>query len=285
MAAVIHAPVIRTDDRLGLTLVLAAIVHSMVILGLGFSVKLKSESVPQSLDVILVQTEALKAPEEANYVAQANQQASGSTDSENRPSPSRTNGIAPIPAQAAIAVTPKPMESMVISSERAQDKVFTDKEHQPREANKNEARSQLQRNLEIAQLTAELAENERRYALRPRINYVDTVSAKSAVEAAYVKAWIQRVERLGNLNYPDEARRRQLSGSLILHVLLHNDGRVVRAQVGSPSGQQVLDDAALRIVNLASPFDPFPKEMRSNYDQLMITRTWVFRAGKSLVTR
>ncbi|MDD3518585.1 MAG: TonB family protein [Chromatiales bacterium] len=142
----------------------------------------------------------------------------------------------------------------------------------------------IERSLEIARLTSEYAERENRYARRPRIHYVDALSARGTVEASYIDAWVRKVERIGNLNYPDEARRRQLAGRLILNVLVNHDGRVLRVEIGSSSGERVLDDAATRIVELASPFAAFPQDMRGKYDQLMITRTWVFQAD-SIVTR
>jgi protein TonB len=68
-------------------------------------------------------------------------------------------------------------------------------------------------------------------------------------------------------------------------VLINHNGDVLNVEVGSPSGEQALDDAAVRIVKLAAPFRPFDKGMRSRYDQLMITRTWVFQAGHSMFTQ
>jgi protein TonB len=97
------------------------------------------------------------------------------------------------------------------------------------------------------------------------------------VEASYVEAWRNKVQRVGELNYPDEAVRRRLSGSLVLNVLLNRHGEVLRVEIGRSSGHKVLDDAAKRIVELAAPFSAFPVEMRKSYDQLMITRTWRFR--------
>jgi periplasmic protein TonB len=143
----------------------------------------------------------------------------------------------------------------------------------------------VERSLEMARLSSEISERTQLYAERPRIHYVDALSARSAVEAAYIDSWVRKVERVGNLNYPDEARRRRLDGSLILNVLLDREGRVLRVEVAKTSGHQVLDDAARRIVELSSPFAPFPDEMRSRYDQLMITRTWVFQGESRLRTR
>ena len=94
--------------------------------------------------------------------------------------------------------------------------------------------------------------------------------------AAYEKAWQAKVERLGNLNYPNEARRKKLSGSLILSVGLNDDGSIYNIKVRHSSGHKVLDDAAVQIVRLAAPFAPFPDGLKEQADVLVITRTWKF---------
>jgi protein TonB len=91
-----------------------------------------------------------------------------------------------------------------------------------------------------------------------------------------MEAWRAKVERVGNLNYPDDARKRQLSGSLILDVALNPDGSVNQITVRQSSGHKILDDAADRIVRLAAPFAPFPDDIRAETDILHITRTWQF---------
>ncbi|MEJ2760202.1 MAG: energy transducer TonB [Gammaproteobacteria bacterium] len=96
-----------------------------------------------------------------------------------------------------------------------------------------------------------------------------------------MEAWRAKVERVGNLNYPQEAQRQGLSGSLILDVALNPDGSVKKIIVRRSSGYKVLDDAAIRIVKLASPFAPFPDDIRKETDILHITRTWQFLANSS----
>ena len=91
-----------------------------------------------------------------------------------------------------------------------------------------------------------------------------------------MEAWRAKVERVGNLNYPEAARKRNLSGSLILDVALSADGSINQITIRRSSGQKVLDDAAIRIVELASPYAPFPAQVRKETDILHITRTWQF---------
>ena len=91
-----------------------------------------------------------------------------------------------------------------------------------------------------------------------------------------MEAWRAKVERVGNLNYPEEARRRKLAGQLVLDVALNPDGKINQITIRRSSGHKVLDDAAIRIVELAAPYAPFPEEIRAETDVLHITRTWQF---------
>lgn len=284
-------PRITPGDRLGLTVFLAAVIHAIIILGVGFGANLNARDNLPSLDVVLMQNASRQAPKKADYLASANQQASGSADVKLiptspvlGPAPLSTLGLSPIPVRAAPAAQPQNLRRMLLTDARATLRAPDQQERQPQEA-LDTGGSRAQVDLELARLTAELSQDVQRYAKRPRVNYLDSVSAKTAVEAAYVKAWVDRVERIGNLNYPDYARRRELNGKLIVHVLLASDGNIVSAFIGAPSGQQVLDDAALRIVKLAAPFKPFSPPMHKVYDQLMITRTWIFESEGELTTQ
>jgi protein TonB len=98
-----------------------------------------------------------------------------------------------------------------------------------------------------------------------------------------MSAWVARIERIGNLNYPDEARRQQLHGQLVLTVSINRDGSVKSADVIQSSGHKLLDDAALRIVKLAAPFPPIPPGEK--VDELYVTRTWQFLPGDVLRNR
>jgi protein TonB len=131
------------------------------------------------------------------------------------------------------------------------------------------------RNEEIAHFTTELDRISSAYAKHPRRKAI-SASTKEHKYAAYLDAWRRKVERIGNLNYPDEARRKKLFGNLILHVAVKADGSVQHIRVLHSSGHKVLDDAAVRIVSLSSPFAPFPPDILREVDVLDITRTWQF---------
>lgn len=121
---------------------------------------------------------------------------------------------------------------------------------------------------------------EDRSGASSRVRRVTGVSPASPELSYYFEAWRRKVERVGNLNYPDAARARSLYGSLRLLVAIVPDGTLRDVRVLESSGHRVLDDAALRIVRLAAPFAPFPPEMRRNTDVLEIVRTWQFRASR-----
>lgn len=128
---------------------------------------------------------------------------------------------------------------------------------------------------EIARLNAKLVEDTAAFASRPRRKAI-SASTQEYKYASYLDAWRRKVEAIGNLNYPEEARRRKLYGNLILQVGVRADGSLEEVQVLRSSGSTILDEAAVRIVHLAAPFAPFPPDIRRETDFLDITRTWQF---------
>jgi protein TonB len=133
---------------------------------------------------------------------------------------------------------------------------------------------------DIASIEARLDEESANDARGPRIRRLTSVSARRTVDAYYLQAWRRKVESIGNINYPHEARERQLYGSLRMLVSISADGELKDVQILESSGYPVLDDAAIRIVRLAAPFAPFPPEMRQDTDVLEIIRTWQFRKNR-----
>ncbi len=131
------------------------------------------------------------------------------------------------------------------------------------------------RGQEIASLSARIEEEAVAYANRPRRKAI-SASTQEYKYASYLDAWRRKVEAIGNLNYPEEAKRRQLYGSLILRVALRADGSLEEVRVLRSSGSDILDQAAVRIVHLAAPYAPFPPDIRKETDFLDITRTWQF---------
>jgi periplasmic protein TonB len=105
------------------------------------------------------------------------------------------------------------------------------------------------------------------------------------ISAWYRDEWRKKVERIGNLNYPDEARRQRIYGSLRMLVVVDRNGAVQELRVLESSGQPMLDQAAMRIVRLAAPFAPFSGELAQKFDQVEIIRTWRFERGDRLSSR
>ena len=147
-----------------------------------------------------------------------------------------------------------------------------------------DAAALINRSLAMASLSAAIDQRVQAYAQRPRRKWI-TARTREHKFAAYMEAWRAKVERLGNLNYPDEARRRRLSGSLLLDVSLKRDGSIDDIVLRRSSGKKVLDDAAVRIVRLAAPYGKFPASFTKDVDILHIERTWRFTAENRLGTR
>ena len=142
----------------------------------------------------------------------------------------------------------------------------------------------ISRSLAMASLSAEVDRKLNEYAERPRRKWV-SARTREIKYAAYMEAWRAKVERVGNLNYPDEARRRSLSGKLVLEVAIRPDGSLKTVRIKRSSGHAVLDDAAIRIVRLAAPYAAFPNSFKDEIDLLHIERTWRFLASNRLAAR
>ena len=110
---------------------------------------------------------------------------------------------------------------------------------------------------------------------RPRRRFVGARTQEYRF-ARYIEDWREKIQRVGDLNYPQAAREQRLHGSLVVTVAIRSDGSVERVEVNRPSGQSVLDEAARRIVALAAPFGAFPPDIAKDTDVLHITRTWIF---------
>ena len=139
------------------------------------------------------------------------------------------------------------------------------------------------KNTKAARLAQEISNIIENRSERPKVKYMNT-STKEFIPARYMREWINRVERVGNLNYPDQARRQKLSGTLILDVVINSDGELVNIDLRQSSGHKLLDDAAKRIVKLAAPYSPFPAKLKQEADIIHITRSWEFMSNSQLKT-
>ena len=275
-------------QRLGATLTLSLLVHALLILGVGFAVSDEAPLVP-TLDVIFSQTSTPLTPQQADFLAQANQQGGGDHDTPQRPRdnqaglvPQPHSGLSPVPVQRQRAAPSPPPQTRVVSSTRGEQLVANARSRPTPEQPAPDAplTAREQRDAEMARLAAEVHLRSEQYAKRPNRKFV-SASTREYAYANYLRAWVDRAERVGNLNYPDEARQRRLGGQVVISVGVRRDGSVESSRILRSSGTPVLDAAALRVVELAQPFPPLP-ETRDDIDILQVTRTWVFLPGGQL---
>lgn len=280
------------NSALSTMLVVATIAHLFIIMGVGFDLPRSSPPASQrSLDVILIPPRnKTEEPKQADFLAPKSQEGGTKKLGHARPKA--------VPTQPALKKSRKASAERIRSGVPAPDKrhrqkVITSKrnpEHKavieekpPIEAPSKPSITELLSSTreEIARLTAELDRNSE-YASRRVRRKVINASTQEYKYAAYLESWRRKIERVGNLNYPDEAKRKKLYGDLLLHVAVRADGSVKEIRVLRSSGHKILDDAAVRIVRLAAPFSPFPEEIRKEVDLLDITRTWQFLSSNRL---
>ena len=279
-------------DRFSFTLFMALAVHAIIGLGLTFAPEDPPASA-QTMEITLSQFEDQQAPDEADFLAQTNQQGSGTTEEKvemTSPEPAEMPQpeVAKIQPRPQTTTEPRPRQSReVVQTEDNADRQVAQPEEQtepdPEPLPRSEKKSLMERSLEIASLEARLADQQQAYARRPRVEQVTAMRTLSSDNAWYVQNWVDKVTRVGNLNYPRQARQAGIHGDLRLLVALNKDGSIREVQILQSSGSSVLDDAAIQIVRMAAPFAPFSESMKDDFDVLEIIRTWSFQR-KGLTT-
>lgn len=277
---------VTATDRLTFTLFMALVMHAVIILGITFAPELPRASA-QTMEITLSRFSDEK-PDEADFLAQTSQRGSGSE--EEKLEQTTTEAVAMVAPEVEQiqpeppTVTedrqpePQPQEVRTRASSEVQSREPEPEQEPPEQALPlAERRSLLERSLEIASLEARRDAQVQAYARRPRVTRVTAASTLQSSNAWYVQDWVSRVTRVGNMNYPPEARERGVYGDLRMLVSLRKDGSIKEVSILESSGSSLLDDAAIRIVRMASPFAPFPEEMREETDELEIIRTWSFQ--------
>jgi periplasmic protein TonB len=278
------APV-SAADRLSFMLFLALAFHAVLILGLGFSPD-KPTPGARTIEITIAQQLSDSEPEDADFIAQANQQASGDLDEKREvttteQSPFDSQNIAQVNLQAPATVdpTPVPIQRVIITTQGVSTRkapATVDKPTPPKPLPKAQQESDAAISEEIASLQARLDAQKQAYAKRPRIHHLTSVSAKAHYEALYLDSFRRSVEEIGTRNFPRKALSEGIFGNVRLAVQLKPNGTVLNIEVTQTSGHRFLDEAAIQSVRLAAPFAPFPDEMRRNVDILEIIRTWRF---------
>ncbi len=294
MNAISHPHDEEPRSDLGITLVGAALLHIVLILGLNFTLQKPHIKQPlPELEITLVQSHTREAPDKADFLANASQQGGGEQDE-----PERLSSPLPVPPKDIPKPTPPqqktasvestvsiaPQKELLLADKTSPvDLVLNpDKEKKKSREQKQEMGVQPEiKELDREQLLAEISREYKAYQKRPRRKFL-RASTREYRFASYMDAWRSKVERIGNLNYPEEAKKRNLTGSLLLDVAIRSDGSLDSINIVRSSRIQALDDAAIRIVKLAAPYAPFPENIAKDFDILHISRTWKFLHGDRL---
>jgi len=271
-----------------------AVLASILLHGLVLSIRFKMPEPDKpfrdrGLEVVLVNARHSKAPDKPEALAQANLDGGGNTDAEVRaksPLPAKeqdVSGDALLQAKRRVQQLEAAQKALLTRAKAEKAvRVEPKKQEQPETA-KASGLDLLDSAAAIARLEAQVDKRMQEYAQRPRRKFIGA-RTKEYRFAQYVEDWRLKIERVGTLNYP-EAARGKVYGSLLLSVILRADGSVVKMDVVRSSGHEILDQAARRIVQLASPYAEFPPDIRRDYDQIEIVRTWNFTNADTLTAQ
>ncbi|PCI60103.1 MAG: energy transducer TonB [Methylophilaceae bacterium] len=291
-----------------------------VFLAVKFEPELKkmAEHLP-SLEVVLVNAKTKDAPKKADVIAQANLDRGGNTDLDRQMKtmlPTKNTKATDVKLQqnkhikaaaksaklqakearekkhvAELEKKAQELYTQLKSSNKVDSKQVQHKTSIEPETGKAKTVSKtfnrealLAASLAIDRLEAQISKRQEEYQKRPKRRFLGS-RAKAADDAFYLEAWRQKVERIGNQNYPAAARNQKIYGKLQLTVSIRADGSVEKVVIDKSSGSKVLDDAAINIVKLAAPYAKFSKVMRKTTDILDITRTWTFTQEDAFSTR
>lgn len=283
-------------DTLLIALFIAALVHVAILLGINFSAP-QAAKANRSIDVTVSHLPAQKAPKRAKLLATENQHGE-----EGHLPKAESSTLPPVPAmpqtvpvaskknQPEAVVAPKPAAPKLLTQPKAPQKVVTTPEPaaepqasavvvEERPALSAEALQQ-----QIAQL-GERIRNNQQSPLDTKIKFVNSVSSHKFLAAQYVKDWEDKVERTGNLNYPEAARKQGLSQTLTMDVGIKADGSIHSMRIVKSSGNAELDEAAKRIVKMSAPFAELPSDLLNEVNVLVITRVWKFSDETGMTAR
>jgi len=304
---------------MGIAIWISVLVHA-VVLSIQFQPELKRirDQLP-TLEVMLVNAKTKAAPTKTDVLAQANLDRGGNTDANRKlksalPMPKqKTQEVKMQPnaeahssanaaknkadeakAQKQVQALEKQAQELMtqikalqqVPSESTQAKAAAEPEQgaqKNRLDNKLDPQELIASAKEIDRLEALIAKQQDEYQKRPKRKFIGARTQEYRF-AMYVESWRQKVERIGNLNYPQAARDQKVYGSLQMTVSIKSDGSIEKIEINRSSGQKVLDESAKRIVELSAPFAEFPRDIKNDTDILSITRTWTFTQEDALST-
>lgn len=285
------ATVVTSSDRLSFALFVAVLLHALVVFGVTFQAS-DRDNLSKTLEVTLATYKSDQAPEKADFLAQENQQGSGTldearmltTDMEAIFQANTINETSLQEQQASAPRRPEGQRQLVTTTASSRNKIDTEQRQPTMQIDLPDGpqKTLLERSLEMASLEAKLDSLRQTYAKQPRVQRLTAASTMKASDAYYVNSWRRRIEDNGARNYPREAESCFDDCRLRLLVAINADGTINELRILESSGSKVLDDAALRIVRMSAPFAPFTEEMKKTTDVLEIIRTWQFKGNRYL---
>lgn len=274
---------------------ISLLVHAFVIFGLSFTVPdLRGlQNVAPPLDVVLVNTKSQAKPAKADALAQHHLDGGGNTDAKQRASSplpviSQNTQITELQqAKKRVAELEQEARQLLARAGVSQVDIARAKpapEPTPEKGPAVDGTELMQRSLAIARLEAQIGKDWNAYQERPRRKFVGARTQEYRF-ARYIEDWRQKVERIGELNYPQAARDQRIYGSLMATVSIRADGSLEKVQIDRSSGNKVLDEATVQIVKMAAPYAALPPDIARDTDILHITRTWTFTRADQFVSQ
>lgn len=280
----------KQGTRMALALLASAAVHGMVLSTQFVHVNphlFEDPNLP--MEVVLVNAKTAESPLNPDALAQVNLAGGGNTDEDRRlksplPASARSQaGNEEAAMQAKVSALEQQAKTLLTQLKTDGTLQTPPPAPSPAPVQPTVDASQLDAQArEMAQLQARISQQWDEYQKRPKRAFVGA-NVREYAFARYVEDWVTKIERIGNVNYPEAARRQGIYGSLRLTVSIYSDGRIESVDIDRSSGSKILDAAAIKIVQLAAPYAPFPDEMRKKADILSITRTWTFTRSDQLV--
>ncbi len=281
------AETLLLKKRLAFSTTFSIVLHAFVLFGITFTLPdaQKLSRALEPLEVTLVNSKSSSRPHKADAYAQHNLDGGGNVEDDRRaktPFPVLGDDSRFTPEQATQHVKVLEQEVKRLLTRDKSNYAIEQKKNVPQKVDSARSGQDLvQQSLEIARLEAEISKNISMYEKLPKRKFIGARTEEYRY-AQYVEDWRSKVERIGNLNYPEMARRQKIYGKLTLSVSIRADGTVESIEINNSSGQRILDAAAQRIVKLAAPYAPFPPDIRKETDILSITRTWTFTTNDQL---
>lgn len=277
----------RPKQRLTFAVLFSLTLHAFFLFGISFALPERNQPriISQPLEVVLVNSKSRNRPNNATAYAQSNLEGGGNTEEERRaknPFPVLGDAQRFTPEQTAQRLRQLEQESKrLLTRNKSNYQVAQNKTQEQQDSSGADGQDLVQRSLEIARLEAQISKSLDMYENLPRRKFIGARTQEYRY-AQYVEDWRSKVERIGNMNYPEIARRDKIYGKLTLTVSIRADGSVESIEINRPSGQRILDASAIRIVKLAAPYPVFPPDIAKETDVLSITRTWTFTSSDKL---